>query len=83
MAWRLSVTADQDVENIAAYGASMFGIRQAKKYHDGLKRSFEFLSEHPLAVRARAEFLPPVRIHSFGVHVILYVIDAEGVLVTC
>ena len=81
MAYRLSKQADQDIENIATYGMLTFGIRQARKYHDGLARSFEFLSENPLAARERDEFLPAVRIHPSGAHVIIYLIDEAGVLI--
>ena len=81
MPYRLSERADQDVEDIAVFTIRTFGVQQAQKYHEGLKRSFEFLSENPLAARQRKTFSPPVRIHPSGAHVIVYVIDAEGVLI--
>jgi toxin ParE1/3/4 len=81
MAYRLSKKADQDVEDIVAYGAREFGVQQATKYHEGLTKAFEFLSVYPRAERERNEFSPPVRIHTFGSHVVIYVIDDDGVLI--
>jgi len=33
---------------------------------------FDFLSEQPEIARLRGEFSPPVRIHPYGSHVIVY-----------
>ena len=71
MPYRLSERADQDVEDIAVYTIRTFGVRQAQKYQEGLKRNFEFLSENPLSARQRKAFSPPVRIHPSGAHVIV------------
>lgn len=81
MAWRLSKQADRDVETIVAYGAREFGVPQAKKYHEGLTRAFEFLAAYPRAERERKEFSPAVRIHAYGAHVVIYVIDDAGVFI--
>jgi toxin ParE1/3/4 len=73
--------AAQDVTDIFMYGAREFGIPQAEKYHEGLARIFRFLSDNPFAARERAEFSPPVRIHPFGAHVLIYLTDDAGVLI--
>jgi toxin ParE1/3/4 len=81
MAYRLSKRAAQDVIDIYAYGAREFGVMQAEKYHESLTRIFNFLSEHPLAARERTEFSPPVRIHAFGAHVVIYLSGEAGALI--
>jgi len=81
VAYRLSKKAAQDVIDIYAYGAREFGIAQAEKYQESLSRIFNFLSEHPLAVRERTEFSPPVRIHAVGAHVVIYVTEGADILI--
>ena len=81
MAYRLSGQADHDVERIVTYGAREFGAPQAKKYHKGLTRAFEFLSAYPRVERERKEFSPPVRIHTFGSHVVIYVIEGSDIFI--
>jgi toxin ParE1/3/4 len=56
----------------------MFGEQQAEKYYAGLERIFEFLSDTPKAARERKEITPPVRIHPYQSHIIVYLIDDHG-----
>lgn len=81
MAYRLTNAAADDVTAIFARGAAEFGLAQAEKYHAGLERIFEFLAANPRAARERGEFSPPVRLHPFGVHVVVYRIVGDDILV--
>jgi toxin ParE1/3/4 len=78
---RLTNAAEADITAIFLRGASEFGLAQAEKYHSGLERKFELLAANPRAARERDEFSPPVRLHPFGVHVVVYRIVGEGILI--
>lgn len=80
MAYRLTVRAELDLVEILVSGAAVFGTAQALRYQDGIEGAFDLIGEYPLAVRERQEFEPPVRVHNYGAHVIIYVVvgsDAE------
>jgi toxin ParE1/3/4 len=72
MTFRLSNKAVEDIIQIWTVGVSNFGLAQAETYHDGLEAVFRFLSENPRAARLRLEISPPVRIHPFKVHLVVY-----------
>jgi toxin ParE1/3/4 len=81
MIYKLSFKAKKDLVTIYLYGKQAFGIEQAEKYNTGLIKSFDFIAENPHAVRERTEFTPPVRIHNFGSHIIIYNIENDYVLI--
>jgi toxin ParE1/3/4 len=81
LGYRLTNAAEADVTIIFRDGASEFGLRQAEKYHRGLERTFDFLAANPRASREREEFSPSVRFHPFGVHVVIYRIVGENILI--
>lgn len=81
MGSRLSREADEDIIRLYVDGAGLFGVEQAERYHADLRRTLSFLGEYPFAARERGEFKPPVRIHPFRSHIIVYVIDEKGVLI--
>jgi toxin ParE1/3/4 len=81
VAYRLSLAARQDLRTIYTDSESAFGEIQAGRYITGLRRTLAFLADNPRAARERAEFEPPVRVHRYGSHVVVYVLDAEDVLV--
>lgn len=81
MRYRLSEKAAQDVIDIYVYGAQHFGTAQAERYYQRIELLFGFLAEHPRVARERAEFSPPVRIHPLESHIIIYVLDKEGLLI--
>ena len=81
MSCQFSKKAATDITNIYMSGAQNFGIAQADTYHAGLERVFEFLAENPLAVRESKEFLPPVRIHPYKAHVVVFKISGNGILI--
>jgi toxin ParE1/3/4 len=81
MRYRTTLQADEDLFAIYAGGLRDFGAEQAEKYLAGLLRAFTFVAEHPLSARERREFTPPVRMHFFGSHVIVYAVRPEDVLI--
>lgn len=76
--YTLSQAAETDLAAIASYTVETFGIDQAIAYRDGLIRTFEFLAENPRAARLRDELRPPLRVHRFQSHLILYDVQSNG-----
>ena len=78
MSYRLSRKAQDDIIAIYLEGARLFGISQAESYHTGLERCLDLIAAAPEMARERLEILPPVRIHPFRMHIIIYVIGDDG-----
>ena len=78
MSYKLSVKAEEDLIHAYREGVRMFGTTQAEKYYVGMERVFQFLSETPKAARERTEISPPVRVHPYQSHIIVYLIDDKG-----
>lgn len=78
MGFRLSRQAEDDLVHIYVEGAGQFGAKQARRYHRLLEKCFHFLAENPEAARERTEIVPPVRVHPFGSHLIIYSLDTDG-----
>lgn len=75
--YTLSRKAEEDIIDIFLYGAAEFGIQQAERYHNLMEKTFRFLAENPEAARECVEIMPPVRIHPFESHVVIYKVDAN------
>ncbi len=56
-----------------------WGVDQADRYVEGLFSAFDLLAEFPEMARLRSEFVPPVRIHPSGSHVVVYQIAGQGI----
>ena len=78
MAYTLSRKAEDDLIEIYIEGASRFGVDQADYYHRKIGRMIELLSENPRIARERDEISPPVRIHPFQSHLIVYSVDGSN-----
>ena len=70
--YSLRPLAEQDVADIWADGADRWGIAQADKYFDGMADLFDLLSAQPEIARLREEFNPPVRLHIYRSHVVIF-----------
>ena len=81
MTFRTTRRADQDIIDLYVYGASQFGSPQAERYHAGLLALFDLLASNPFIARLRTEFSPPVRLHPYRAHLIVYVEDGQGILI--
>ncbi|MCF6302500.1 MAG: type II toxin-antitoxin system RelE/ParE family toxin [Devosiaceae bacterium] len=75
MAYRRSEKADEDIITIYVDGVRDFGVTQAEKYHAELEQLFELIADTPKLARERHELKPPVRIHPYKSHIIIYIID--------
>jgi toxin ParE1/3/4 len=75
--FRLSLLAEEDVIRIAEEGIAIFGLAQAQKYHRELYEIFELISLNPRMARERHELLPPLRIHRFRTHLVVYGVGAD------
>ncbi len=69
----LSREADSDLKEIYKYSFARYGEQQAGRYIGSLEESFRLLAKNPLLCRERSEFVPPVRIHHHGRHVVVYI----------
>lgn len=81
MTYKTTRQADQDIIDAYVHGVQEFGTDQAERYHQGLIATFELLSANPRLARERTEFVPPVRIHPYGAHLIVYTLRDDGVLI--
>lgn len=78
MGYYLSTKAEMDIRQLFLEGAELFGVQQAEQYHDQLAEIFQLLSDNPLAAPERQELSPPVRIHPYQSHIVVYTIDSQG-----
>lgn len=82
MGFRLSFAAEEDIIGIAEEGVRLFGIAQACKYHDELFAVLDIIAANPRMARERHELTPPMRIHPFKAHLIVYVVaENDDILV--
>lgn len=78
MAYKLSAKAAEDIIRVYRESFRLFGAEQAEKYYAGLERVFQFLTDTPKAARERTEITPPVRVHPYQSHIIVYLMDDNG-----
>lgn len=78
MGFRLTQQAEDDIIAIAEAGLRLFGEAQALKYHAQLFELFDLIAANPQMARERTEISPPVRIHPFNAHLIIYVVIETG-----
>jgi toxin ParE1/3/4 len=76
--FRLSLAAEEDIVAIAEQGMRLFGSAQARQYHEELFAIFDLIAANPRIARERPELSPPLRIHPFKAHLIVYQIDVDG-----
>lgn len=79
--FRVSNPALSDLESIARYTQEKWGKDQRNKYLLGLEDAFEKLADDPARVKERLDFTPPVRIYRHEKHLIVYVMDENGILI--
>ena len=75
MSFRLTRKAADDIVAIFQDGVGLFGVEQAEKYHLGMAQVFALLAENSEMAREREEITPPVRIHPYGAHLIVYLVE--------
>lgn len=77
----VSKAAHTDIRSIARYTQDTWGRDQRRRYLDGLNEKFEMLAAAPEMAAERRDFRPPVRIHHYEKHLIIYVISGSGILI--
>lgn len=77
--YRLTPNALADLDNIWRFSSEKWSIERADRYIDELEQVFELIGEIPTMAREYQEFTPPVRIHVFNTHLIVYMVDAGQV----
>lgn len=78
MGFRLTRFAEQDLILLSETGIRLFGVAQAKRYHDQMFGCFDLLSRNPEMARLRLELSSGIRIHPFRSHLIVYRIESDG-----
>lgn len=78
---RLTPIARSDLRTIYREGVRLFGEVQARRYFNLLTEELRFIEAFPLAVRLRDEFVPAVRIHPAGAHVIIFDVMETEIIV--
>ncbi len=81
MPFRLTRLAEDDILSLYVEGARIFGEAQAERYHQQLCNVFDLIGRNPQIARERREITPPVRVHPHKAHLIVYVVDDDGVAV--
>ncbi len=76
--FRLTEAAENDIIGIAEAGTRQFGSAQARRYHDQLFAIFDLIAANPRMARERLEISPPMRIHPFKAHLVVYTIENDG-----
>lgn len=69
---RLSPKAESDLEEIWYHTASAWSETLADRYIENLVVVFDLLLVMPKMAYERTEFVPPVRIHPTGTHLVIY-----------
>lgn len=77
----VSQAANADIRSIAIYTQDTWGRDQRRRYLNGLNEKFEMLAAMPEMAAERWDFRPPVRIHHYEKHLIIYVIADNGILI--
>lgn len=71
--------AEQDLAEIWDFTQNRWSQAQARSYLQGISSTFDLLLEHPEIARERGEFSPPVRIHPFRSHMIIFMSNDDTV----
>lgn len=72
----LTPRARADLAEIWAYTAREWSPGQAERYLGGLRTIFALLAASPEIARLRSEITPPVRLHPYRSHLIIFQHDA-------
>jgi toxin ParE1/3/4 len=79
--YRISRRARQDLLDIYAFTASVFGSYQADAYHSGLERTFALIADFPLIGGSAEEIGSGLRRFRFQSHIIFYSIRDGQILI--
>ena len=77
--YRVSQKAKYDLRHVGLYTEREWGRLQRRKYLNALDEIFGLLAENPRLAPEHYEFTPPVRIHHHEQHLVVYVIEDNGI----
>ena len=80
-AYRISVQAALDLDEIYEFTIMNFGLRQAQGYLNGLRERFALIAQQPMLGRSADQLAPNLRRYEFRSHVIFYLPQGENVLI--
>jgi len=75
----LSERAARDIEEIADYGFTNFGVAKSREYGQGLEDCLNNLAESPLMGLGADELADGLRRYIYGSHWIFYVQRIDGI----
>ncbi|WP_375408357.1 type II toxin-antitoxin system RelE/ParE family toxin [uncultured Methylobacterium sp.] len=75
MTWQTTHGADLDIASTYVLGERAFGTGQAERYQNSLFQAFDMVAANPRLAHERSEITPPVRLHPYGVHVVVYTLQ--------
>ncbi|MGB0719545.1 MAG: type II toxin-antitoxin system RelE/ParE family toxin [Bdellovibrionales bacterium] len=79
--YTLTPLAEQDIEDILDYSARQFGLEQAAKYYNSLRRSFDLLIDNPRIGRDDKNAGFGMRRYVHEKHSIYYRIEDDRILI--
>lgn len=79
--YKLTPRALDDLDDIWRYTAETWSVDQADSYIDELAGVFDAIVAVPHLAREYPEFSPPVRIHVYREHLIVYLTSADGIVI--
>lgn len=79
--YKLSIEAENDLENIYFTSVLMFGLRQADEYYDGLIERFQFIADAPLLYPDVSHIREGYRRSVYEAHSIYYRIESEHIFI--
>lgn len=71
--------AEADLSEIWDYTAKTWSVDQANAYILALDQLLRSLADFPEMARLRREFTPPLPIHPFRQHVIVYAVEPDAI----
>ena len=78
---RLTPAARRDLEAIWDFTAGRWSVAQAETYLRGLSALFGTLAAFPEVGRERREITPPVRLHPYRAHLVVYRVETDQLLI--
>ena len=79
--YKLTARAADDIVEIYLWGLAEFGEAHAEQYHAGLHALFHVLASYPQLARRRSELNPPLRLHPYKAHIVLYQEERDEILI--
>ncbi len=75
LAVSFSLKAKADLDEIWDYTCRRWSRDQANSYLTGLRRTLDLLAEQPQIARLRRDMIPPVRVHPYRSHLLVFTAD--------